>query len=123
MINNKTKFFGIYLFKSLFETNLQNEETFYNVLIIGNKVDNQDYLITYFITSYENLEVENANYSYSAKNEKEANKIINEIISKIKNYKNKFILISEDEVNYNDMTNILEKWKQDIIIINKDENK
>jgi hypothetical protein len=120
MINNKTKFFGIYLFKCLFENDSKGKELYYNILIIGNKVDNKDYLITYFITGYEDTEMESVNYSYTAKDEKEANKIIKEIASQIKSNKNKFILISEDEVSYDSMTNILEKWKQDIIIINKD---
>ena len=120
MINNKTKFFGIYLFKCSFENDLKDKELYYNILIIGNKVDNKDYIITYFITGCEDTKMESVNYSYTAKDEKEANKIIKEIVSQIKSNKNKFILISEDEVSYDSMTNILEKWKQDIIIINKD---
>jgi hypothetical protein len=65
--------------------------------------------------------MESVNYSYTGKDVKEANKIIKEIASQIKSNKNKFILTSEDEVSYDSMTNILEKWKQDIIIINKDD--
>ena len=120
LISDKIKFFGIYFYCS--DLNFKNEnpnpEFKYNVLLIGNKYDN-GYIMTQFITEYENR-IENINYSYDASSVKDLQVILNEICSQIQNPKNKFVLLCEDNIDYEKMENILEKWKNDIIIINKE---
>jgi hypothetical protein len=120
LISDKIKFFGIYFYCS--DLNFKNEnpnpEFKYNVLLIGNKYDN-GYIMTQFITEYENR-IENINYSYDASSAKELQVILNEICSQIQNPKNKFVLLCEDNIDYDKMENILEKWKNDIIIINRE---
>jgi hypothetical protein len=120
LISDKIKFFGIYFYCS--DLNFKNEnpnpEFKYNVLLIGNKYDN-GYIMTQFITEHENR-IENINYSYDASSVKELQVILNEICSQIQNPKNKFVLLCEDNIDYDKMENILEKWKNDIIIINRE---
>jgi hypothetical protein len=120
LISDKIKFFGIYFYCSdlNFKNKNPNPEFKYNVLLIGNKYDN-GYIMTQFITEYENR-IENINYSYDASSAKELQVILNEICSQIQNPKNKFVLLCEDNIDYDKMENILEKWKNDIIIINRE---
>jgi ribosomal protein L7Ae-like RNA K-turn-binding protein len=75
--------------------------------------------MTQFITEYENR-IDNINYSYDASSAKDLQVTLNEIFSQIQNPKNKFILLCEDNIDYDKMQNILEKWKNDIIIINRE---
>jgi hypothetical protein len=118
LLSNKINFFGIYFYCS--DLNLENENPKfkYNILLIGNKYDN-GYIMTQFITEYEDR-IESINYSYNASSIKELKDILNRICCKIYNPKNKFILMCEDDIDYHKMENILEKWKNDIIIINKE---
>jgi hypothetical protein len=120
LISDKIKFFSIYFYCSdlNFKNKNPNPEFKYNILLIGNKYDN-GYIMTQFITEYENR-IDNINYSYDASSAKDLQVTLNEIFSQIQNPKNKFILLCEDNIDYDKMQNILEKWKNDIIIINRE---
>jgi hypothetical protein len=120
LISDKIKFFSIYFYCSdlNFKNKNPNPEFKYNILLIGNKYDN-GYIMTQFITEYENR-IDNINYSYDASSAKDLQVTLNEIFSQIQNPKNKFILLCEDNIDYDKIQNILEKWKNDIIIINRE---
>ena len=113
MISNKIKFFGFYFYNCDYDK--KNHK--FNILFIGNKSADGGFILSEFISRYD-IE-ENINYSYHAINLKMLHEILNDIFYKIKNCKNKFILMCEDDIDIDKMTNILDKWKKDIIIINR----
>jgi hypothetical protein len=114
IISNKIKFFGFYFYNS--DYNKKNHK--FNILLIGNKSMDGSFILSKFVSRYD-IE-DNINYSYHAIDLKMLHEILNEIFSKIKNPKNKFILMCEDDIDMDQMTNILDKWRNNIIISNKE---
>jgi hypothetical protein len=114
IISNKIKFFGFYFY----DCDYDKKNHKFNILLAGSKSADEGFILSQF-TSRADIE-ENTNYAYHAINLKMLHEILDEIFNKIKNPKNKFILMCEDDIDMDKMTNILDKWRNDIIILNRE---
>lgn len=115
MIKDATTFFAMYYYDAYYKEG-QNK---FNILIIGSK-HIAGYTINQFVSKTDEKEEKMLNYAYDAYDLKDLKNILSDITSRIKKPKHKFILTTEDEIDMDKMSDILENWKKDIIIINKE---
>ena len=113
MIKDATTFLAMYYYDAYYRQG-QNK---FNILIICSK-HIAGYSINQFVSKTNEKEEKMLNYAYDAFDLNDLNNILLDITSRINEPKNKFILMTEDEMDMDKMSDILEKWKKDIIIIN-----
>lgn len=113
IISEKVKFFGFYFYDCYYN----NKKHKFNILLIGSKNLNDTFILSEFISRIDTEE--HINYSYNISDLSQLHETLKEITNKIENPKNKFILISESDISMDKMIDVLEEWKNNIILSNK----